>query len=150
LDEATTRKPKRRSSASFVNETGFHFDLLTSPPKRSEIIVKADFNEKLATAGRILQKNLNCLSIVSRVTGGVSEKIAQNVAKHKTECITFFRGKVAQRFGLFLYVIPKVKNDPVGENSPNQVTLIVSNEHKNSQNFNVITIPSSLILLCMI
>jgi hypothetical protein len=58
----------------------------------------------------------------------VCEKFAQIVAQPsfcQNQCIIFTLGKVAQNFGLLLFFLnlPNVSNRPLGENSPNLVTL---------------------------
>jgi hypothetical protein len=59
-----------------------------------------------------------------RVTRWVCEKIAQAVAK-PIFCQNLYITKVVQNFGLLLWFIKttKVNNHPIGENSPNLVTL---------------------------
>jgi hypothetical protein len=64
-----------------------------------------------------------------RVTRCVREKVAQNVAQSiccENECTIFIVKKVAQLFVLFLQFsqkLPKLNSRPIGENSPNLVTL---------------------------
>jgi hypothetical protein len=66
------------------------------------------------------------------VTRCVFEKIAQNVAQNvfcQNQCITSTEGKGAPKIGASSVIfkkMPKVNNHPMGEYSPNLVTLIGS------------------------
>jgi hypothetical protein len=64
---------------------------------------------------------------VSRVTGGVCGKIAQNVAQH-IFCPNLRIEKEAQKCALNLQIkkLLKLSNRPLDEYSPNLVTLTVS------------------------
>jgi hypothetical protein len=73
------------------------------------------------------------VQLVGRVTRWVREKISQNVAQPilcQNSCIALTVEKIAPKYGLLTYVccfhkLPKVINHPMGENSPNLVTLLV-------------------------
>jgi hypothetical protein len=68
---------------------------------------------------------------VVRVTGFVFEKIAQNVAQsifRKKIVRNFYREKRSPKIratSVIIKKLPKVNNHPIGENSPNLVTLSV-------------------------
>jgi hypothetical protein len=60
-----------------------------------------------------------------RVTGWACENVAQNVAQHKF-IHNWFSGKSSPKIcatSVILKTLPIVNNPPIGENSPNQVTL---------------------------